>query len=148
MTIKSIFKRFIRPDADQLELLHWAASISPLEEEQKRIVADYRSLFESKGLTTDEYYEYEFEKRDEEFRRAFLGLNEQRFYLDYLNPKKYYSLARNKYLAHKMLEDTGVRKSELYCYYQPEGRFDLNNEKASDLGEVLRILKHKDFLIP
>ena len=144
MKIKNLFKRLIRPDSDQSDMLLWAASISPSADEQKRIVADYRALFETKGLTTDEYYEYEFEKRDEEFRRAFLGLNEQRFYLDYLNPKKYYSLARNKYLAHKMLEDTGVRKSELYCYYQPEGRFDLNNEKASDLGEVLRILKHKD----
>ena len=144
MKIKNLFKRLIRPDSDQSDMLLWAASISPSANKKKRIVADYRALFETKGLTTEEYYEFEFEKQDEEFRRTFLGLNEQRFYLDYLNPKKYYSLARNKYLAHKMLEGTGVRKSELYCYYQPEGRFATNDEKASNLGEVLRILKHKD----
>ena len=95
----------------------------PNEKMQRFIVDDYLSLFQTKGITTDEYYEFEFEKRDEGFRKSFLGLNEQRYYLDYLNPIKYYSLARNKYLAHKVLENTGVRKSMLYCYYQPEARF-------------------------
>lgn len=110
---------------------------------QPKVLVDYLSLFRTKGLTADEYYEFEFEKRDEEFRKSFLGLNEQRFYLDYLNPIKYYSLARNKFLAHKMLEDTGVRKSELYCYYQPEARYISSEEKASDIEGVLRILKNK-----
>lgn len=111
---------------------------------QPKVLVDYLSLFRTKGLTADEYYEFEFEKRDEEFRKSFLGLNEQRFYLDYLNPVKYYSLARNKYMAHKMLEGTGVRKSELYCYYQPEARYMENSEKAHDLSGVLRILRQKD----
>lgn len=108
-----------------------------------KVYKDYCSLYTEKGLTTSEYYDFEFEKRDEAFRKSFLGLNEQRFYLDYLNPVKYYSLARNKYLAHKMLENTGVRKSELYCYYQPEARYVRSDERASDVQGVLRILKEK-----
>ena len=108
-----------------------------------RVAKDYLSLSKSKGLLMAEYRDFEFEKQSPAFRDSFLGLNEQRYYLDYLNPLKYYSLARNKYLAHKLLEDTGVRKSQLYCYYQPEGRFAISNEKASDLSGVLRILREK-----
>jgi len=108
-----------------------------------KVMRDYTSLYRAKGLTPEEYYECEFEKRSEEFRRNFLGLNEQRYYLDLLNPLKYFSLARNKYIAHKMLENTGVRTSELYCYYQPEATYAENMECAGDLSSVLRILKTK-----
>ena len=104
---------------------------------------DYLSLYRAKGLTCEEYYEFEFEKRSEEFKKAFLGLNEQRYYLDYLNPIKYYSLSRNKYIAHKMLENTGVKKSELYCYYMPEAAYIASDENAGDIQDVLRILKSK-----
>ena len=114
----------------------------PAEVRQQRM-RDYLSLYESKGLTIDEYYNFEFEKRDESFRKSFLGLNEQRDYLDYLNPIRYYCLARNKYLAHKMLENTGVRKSVLYCYYQPEATYMESDECAGDIQNVLRILKKK-----
>lgn len=109
-----------------------------------KVYSDYLSLCHTKGLTKDEYYDFEFEKQDAVFRRTFLGLNEQRYYLDYLNPVKYYSMARNKYMAHKILENTGVRKSELYCYYQPEARYIASDESASDLVGILRILKAKD----
>lgn len=95
-------------------------------------------------MTWNEYYDFEFEKRDEDFRCSFLGLNEQRFYLEYLNPVKYYSLARNKYLTHKILENTGVRKAELYCYYQPEARYITEDGIASDLKGVLNILKRRN----
>lgn len=108
-----------------------------------KILFDYMHLYRTKGLTRDEYHNYEFEKRSEAFRRSFLGLNEQRHYLDLLNPIKYYSLARNKYLAHKVLENTGVHKSELYCYYEPEGRVFDSNEIASSIADVCRILKQK-----
>ena len=129
--------------ANKLRLLRWVSSFPVGACSKRKVLADYLRLYHSKGLTKDEYFDFEFEKRDEAFRESFLGLNEQRVYLDYLNPLKYYSLARNKYLAHKMLEDTGVRKSELYCYYQPEGRFVASEEKADNLCDVLRILKHK-----
>ena len=108
-----------------------------------KVMRDYIALYRTKGLTSEEYHEFEFEKRSEEFRQNFLGLNEQHFYLDLLNPLKYMSLARNKYVAHKMLENTGIRTSELYCYYQPEARYGENTECAGDLAGVLHILKTK-----
>lgn len=108
-----------------------------------KVILDYLSLFRSKGLTIEEYFEFEFEKRDDSFRNSFLGLNEQRYYLDFLNPIKYYSIARNKYFAHKALENTGVRKTELYCYYQPEARYFASEECAGSLQDVLSILKAK-----
>lgn len=128
-----------------LKLIYHAGKLMKKMPAFKRLEVffDYLSLYLSKGLTWEEYYDFEFEKQDKEFRRSFLGINEQRYYLDYLNPLKYYSLARNKYLAHKMLENTGVRKSELYCYYQPEARFISENSFASDLKGVLSILKQK-----
>lgn len=108
-----------------------------------RVIRDYLSLYRAKGLRPEEYYEFEFEKRSEDFRRDFLGLDEQRYYLELLNPLKYMSLARNKFVAHKMLENTGVRTSELYCHYQPEGRYTVHSECAGNLVGVLRILKAK-----
>ena len=142
--LKEIKNRFLRAYEERDQLLQWAATIDPTAEGKKRIVADYKKLYETKGLTQDEYYEYEFEKRDESFRNSFLGINEQRYYLNYLNPIKYYSLARNKYLAHKMLENTGVSTSELYCYYQPEARYLSSDECACEISEVLRVLKAKN----
>ena len=107
--ITKIARHLLRPFLDERYLLRWSKTISLSKSEQKRIVADFKRLYKTKGLTTDEYYDFEFEKSSDEFKKSFLGLNEQRFYLDYLNPVKYYSLARNKYLAHKMLEGIGVR---------------------------------------
>ena len=108
-----------------------------------KVINDYLSLFRTKGLNKEEYYDFEFENQDASFRNSFLGLNEQRYYLEYLNPVKYYSLARNKFFAHKLLENTGVRKTELFCYYQPEARFIISDESASNLNDVLRILRRK-----
>ena len=109
-----------------------------------KILFDYIHLYKTKGLNMNEYYEYEFENRSEEFRKTFLGLNEQRYYLDYLNPIKYYSIARNKYFAHKILENTGVKKSPLFCYYQPEGKVLDSTDIASTIADVVKILKAKN----
>lgn len=108
-----------------------------------KVMRDYIALYRAKGLRPEEYYEFEFEKRSEEFRRNFLGLDEQRYYLELLNPLKYLSLARNKFVTHRMLANTGVRTSELYGYYQPEARYAENLACAGDLAGVLRILKTK-----
>lgn len=107
------------------------------------IAFDFWKLYKQKGITTEEYFQFEMEYRDVEFRNSFLGLNEQRFYLDYLNPKKYYILARNKYFTHKILDNTGIKKSDLYCYYQPEGKVLDSTEVANNVGDVIRILKNK-----
>ena len=137
-------RSFLHAIRRQRYLMRWAATITDSPAEKRAIVRDYKRLHKSKGLSTAEYYQFEFEIRSETFRQSFLGLHEQRYYLDYLNPLKYYSLARNKYIAHKMLERAGVRKSELYCYYQPEARYTASDENASDLAQVLHILKQKN----
>ena len=108
-----------------------------------KILFDYHSLYKSKGLTSDEYYDFGFDSQTEEFRRTFLGLNEQRYYLDFLNPIKYYILARNKFFTHKILEDTGIKTSALYCYYQPEGCIIDSKSIANNLRDVMRILKSR-----
>ena len=82
-----------------------------------RIIFDYLKLYRLKGLTVDEYYEFEFEKRSQVFRDDFLGWEEQGYYLRILNPVKYYTLARNKYLSHLCLEEVGVPMPKLLAYY-------------------------------
>lgn len=57
---------------------------------------------------------------------------------------KYYILSRNKFIAHKMLENTSVPKTQLYCYYQPEGIVADSVEIASNIEGVYRILKTKE----
>lgn len=108
------------------------------------VIGDYIHLFFSKGLMGDEYIEYLFHQCTPEFRSSFLGLNEERYYLDYLNPEKYYILARNKYFAHKLLEGVGIRKAEVYCYYQPEGRFSDSAHTAGNLEDVLYQLGRRE----
>lgn len=51
------------------------------------ILFDFWKLNRIKGITTEEYFQFELERQDSEFRNSFLGVNEQRYYLDYLNPK-------------------------------------------------------------
>ena len=141
---RRLINNVLRPIREQKELYRWASTIESSKSGIKRIVSEYKLLYDKKGLTTDEYYDFEFEKQSEEFKQEFLGLNEQRVYMDYLNPIKYYSLARNKFLAHIVLEDTGIRKSTLYCYYQPEARYFSGKNYANDLLGVISILKSKE----
>ena len=95
--IKRVISRFLHLICKRRRLLQWASTIDSSKDGSSHVVKDYNRLYKEKGLTREEYYEFEFEKRSEVFRKSFLGLNEQRYYLDYLNPVKYYSLARNKY---------------------------------------------------
>lgn len=112
--------------------------------QQCKVIVDYISLYKAKGLTFDEYYNYHFEDQDESFRESFLGRREEQYYLDLLNPIKYYSLARNKYLAHLVMEKTGIRTSTLYCYYHPEGSITDSDVIATNVVDVCRILKQKE----
>lgn len=108
-----------------------------------RVMRDYFSLYRKKGLTTEDYYDFEFERQPDVFRDSFLGLREQRYYLELLNPIRYFSLARNKYLTHKVLEDSGIRTSTLYCFYLPGHVLSSGDLVAGSLKDVLCILKSK-----
>lgn len=123
--------------------LYWLIKKFP-RSQRLHVLCDYLSLYRKKGLMVDEYYDFEFEKRNSAFRDSFLGKNEARYYVDLLNPKKYYILARNKYLAHRVLEDAGIRMPNLLCYYQPEGAYYGDGDCAGDFRGVCRILSGKD----
>lgn len=105
---------------------------------------DYWQLRKTKGIMLSEYCQFEFERQPQEFKDSFLGLNEQRYYLDLLNPKKYYTVARNKYISHLFLEAAGIkRKANLYCYYMPEGK--ISTERIGyDYKSVVDILREKE----
>ena len=83
------------------------------------ILFDYLRLYQQKRLSTEEYYEFNFEKQDSVFKKSFLGSVEQGLYLLKLNPVRYYSLARNKFLAHLVLESAGIPMPKLLGHYNP-----------------------------
>lgn len=107
------------------------------------VLIDIIKQYRQKGVSFREYYNFEFEKRSELFRRSYLGFNEERHYLNVLNPIKFYVLAYNKYLAHMVMSNAGIRTSVLYCYFQPDGKVYDSDEIANDIAEVCRILKKK-----
>lgn len=108
------------------------------------IIKDFYGLKKKKGLIWEEYYNFQLEKQPKKFINSFLGINEQRYYLDYLNPKKYYTVARNKYFTHLFLDATGIKnKARLICYYHPE--FGITtSDIGNDYISVERILKSKN----
>lgn len=108
-----------------------------------KVLLDYLRCYRRRGITMDEYYEFEFERRPKAFRDSFLGVREQRYYLEQLNPVKYFILARNKYLAHRMLESAGIRTSSLYCYYEPMGKVVGSAEIATNVADVAAMLEKK-----
>ena len=107
------------------------------------LLRDFIRLKKEKGISIEEYSNFKFESQGKKFRDSFLSGVEQRPCLNLLNPKKYYILARNKYLSHLILGANNIRKAELYCYYHPEGRVK-NDHIACDYDSVLAILKSKN----
>lgn len=107
------------------------------------VLFDIIRQYRNKGITFREYYNMEFEKQPDIFRRTFLGINEEHYYLEKLNPLKFYILSYNKYLTHKVLENRGIRKSSLYCCYQPDGKVVNSSEVATSCEDVCRLLKEK-----
>ena len=120
---KPILQRIPEHFRQKRELRAWAEPIAARTGlSADWIMADCKKFWDDHAVRREEYEELSLCTQPAALRDNFLGQNEQRVYLDYLNPIKYYSLARNKYLAHKVMENTGIRKTELYCYYLPEGK--------------------------
>ena len=108
-----------------------------------KIVSEYMGLRQRKCLYWNEYYNFEFDRQSREFQDDFLGGREQGVYLELLNPFKYYILARNKFLAHLVLEQAGIPTPELYCYYSPENGVAVEGKTGFDVLSVKRILEGK-----
>ena len=126
-----------------LYLLYWLSKKYPITQRFK-VVKDCLSLYWWKGIRIEEYYRMDMFNKTAQFRSDFLCRNESRYYLDVLNPIKYYILARNKYFTHKLLESVGIPMAELYCCYQPEGSVLNGHDCASDVCNVCRILQEKN----
>lgn len=108
-----------------------------------KIVSEYMVLRQRKCLYWNEYYNFEFDRQSREFQDDFLGGREQGVYLELLNPFKYYILARNKFLAHLVLEQANIPTPELYCYYSPENGMAVEGRTGFDVLSVKRILEGK-----
>lgn len=107
------------------------------------IVGEYKGLRQRKCLYWNEYFNFEFDRQSREFKDDFLGGREQGVYLELLNPFKYYILARNKFLAHLVLEQANIPTPELYCYYSPENGMAVDEKTGFDVLSVKRILERK-----
>lgn len=107
-----------------------------------KILTDFNSLNRQIQITFYEYFNFEFEKQPEKFRNTFLsGKNKMKF-LEVLNPRKYYILARNKYITHLFLDSAGIAKPELFCYYDPSSKIE-SAKIGYDYGSILKIFKEK-----
>lgn len=114
------------------------------------IIKEYNFYRKTRCLFFNEYLDYEFEKQSDDFKKSFLGVAEEGVYLEYLNPFKYYILARNKYLSHVALEHAMVPMPQLYCMYNPESGRESDLRISYDLASTLNILKSvntKEFVI-
>ena len=108
-----------------------------------RILVDFITLNRKINISFTEYFNFQFEKQHENFRNTFLSSKNKKKYLSILNPRKYYILARNKYLTHLYLENHNIRKADLFCYYNPNNRSH-HRTVAYDYNSVLEILKTKN----
>ena len=98
-------------------------------------------LIKDRGFSLPEIFENELDLHGKDYQDSFLNLKEQRHYLKLLNPKKYFSLARNKYLTHILLESLGIKdKSHLYLYYNPELIDSIEKRTANNLQTVISLL--------
>ena len=107
-------------------------------------------LKKTRRFNLTEIHDNELDLMGKEYESSFLNWEEQKKYLELLNPRKYYILARNKYLTHITLEALGIKaKSRLICYYNPESMGD-NITVANSVRSVLQILKReglKEFVV-
>ena len=114
--------------------------------ERLNIIFDYLKQYKKKRIQMSEYHEFEFEKHSNEFKDSFLGMIEQGYYLKILNPIKYYTIARNKYLTHLCLEKAGIPMPKLLGYHNPykvnaEQDFAILINKLQENGETPFVIK-------
>ena len=130
----------IKRTLQRLHTIHTDSCVNYLS-----IIYDIFSLYGKRGFSLVEYHDFEFDRASKEYVNSFLNWKEQKYFLDLLNPRKYYSLARNKYLTHVTLEALGIKnKAVLYCYYNPELRVGQDKKVSFDTISTLRILLSND----
>ena len=137
-----MFKKLLDKRRAQRELMEWAGALEAVTGvPRERIAADQAALWKEHLITRKEYAEFRLCSAPAALHDNFLGLYEQRPYLDYLNPKRYYILARNKFLAHLLFSLSGIAEAEHICFYYPENRTLTALPIVRDQSGVLRALQ-------
>lgn len=97
-----------------------------------------------RGFNFVEIHDNELDLRDKEYEESFLNWKEQKKCLEILNPRKYYSLARNKYLTHVILDRLEIQeKARLLCYYNPAFGKTCDNI-SNNIQSTIDILKRSE----
>lgn len=103
------------------------------------LLIDYVSLKKKAIISRTEYENYTMYNKSEKFRDNFLSYTKASYYWALLNPVKYASLARNKYLSHCLLNELKIPTAELYIYYNRELSY-ISDNLANDFESVKKIL--------
>lgn len=106
------------------------------------VLVDFWRLRKRTRISFYEYYAYYLDDKTNGLRDSFLASRLKRLYLSVLNPRRYFILARNKYLAHCMFDAVGIKAAEVYLYYEPTLRV-AKKGFACDYYSVVQILKEK-----
>lgn len=102
-------------------------------------------LKRTRGFYLTEIHDNELDLKGKEYENTFLNWEEQKKYLELLNPRKYYIIARNKYLTHITLNALGIKdKSRLLCYYNPDITGD-GVTTANSVKTVTSILRQQNY---
>ncbi|MGO3691066.1 MAG: sugar-transfer associated ATP-grasp domain-containing protein [Psychroflexus halocasei] len=111
------------------------------------IISDYSFLRKKLNISFYEYYCFYLDK-NEDLRETFLGYKNKKIFLSLINPRKYYILARNKYLSHVFFKSTSIKTSELYFYYNP---LNLSTDSVCtnefEVSEKIKSLGIREFVI-
>lgn len=98
-------------------------------------------LKRTRGFYFVEIHDNELDMHGKDYEDSFLNWREQQRALTVLNPRKYFMVARNKWLTHQILEAVGIKeRARLLCYYNPEMGVN-NGTNARDLAGVKKLLK-------
>lgn len=136
-----MFKKLRKKREDLARQRAWSSKMSTLTGvPAEKIAEDQAALWRDHLITRDEYEEFRLCSAPAALHDNFLGLNEQRPYLDLLNPKRYYILSRNKFLANQLFGWVGIPHAELICCYQPEGIVPEGRPIVCNLQGVLSAL--------
>lgn len=107
------------------------------------ILFDFFQLRKKIDISFYEYYAYYLDDKTNNLRDSFLSFRLKKKFLSILNSRRYFILARNKYLAHQLFNNVGIRSAEVYLYYDPTLRV-CKGDYAFDCESVIRILLKKN----
>lgn len=141
----SQFKQKLQRRLERIHTMLRQRSKNPVELFFYVVKLQYRRKF----LFT-EIHDYELDLKGKNYEESFLNWEEQKRYLDLLNPRKYYSLARNKYLTHIFLDSVGIQnKAKMICYYNPEMGIhtDTIGTNEAEISSLLKGSGIKEFVI-